>query len=66
MADTILEEIAANARERVAAAKAADAARGDEAAQPGRWARKAGFPFETALRGKDYRLHLRGKKSLPL
>lgn len=65
MADTILEEIAAKTRERVAAAK-----RRVPPAEMERRAPGAGRANRLPLRGgaawRGYRLHLRGKKSLPL
>lgn len=64
MADTILEEIAAKTRERVAAAK-----RRVPPAEMERRARalgaQTGFPFEAALRGKDIAFICEVKKASP-
>lgn len=64
MADTILEEIAAKTRERVAAAK-----RRVPPAEMERRARalgaQTGFPFEAALRGKDIAFICEVKRASP-
>lgn len=64
MADTILEEIAAKTRERVAAAK-----RRVPPAEMERRARalgaQTGFPFEAALRGEDIAFICEVKKASP-